>query len=347
MEAYEVVIVGPAGAERAGLELLLRDLGHVATGASYDEAPRAAAGRPDVILVLDRRGPEAASRTLAALDLPRAAPVLLMSGRIRRQIASLAPRRIPSDDRPRLRPETWLAPLSTLADEDLARLAAAGSVPAYEELHGRYDRALGRYCSSILRRSQDAEEAVQSTMLSAYQALRSGRVEDALKVRPWLFRIAHNQCVDMLRRRRGATEELPEAEPSREEEPLQLVARRVALRTLVRDLAALEEGQRIALVLRELGGLSHAEIATTLATTPARAKALILQAREALAAFGAGRDLPCDEVRRRLVEGDGRVLRSREMRAHLNDCPRCAAEAGSGGTRRASEGMPRAGLKAA
>ncbi len=60
--------------------------------------------------------------------------------------------------------------------------------------------ALHRYCASILRQSEDAEEALQSAMLAAYLALAGGGPRD-VAVRPWLYRIAHNQCVDMLRRR--------------------------------------------------------------------------------------------------------------------------------------------------
>ena len=179
---------------------------------------------------------------------------------------------------------------------------------------------LGRYCRSILRRREEAEEAFGSAMLNAYQALRENRAGgERLRVKPWLFRIAHNQCLDALRRRREV-EELGDHHASREDGPADRLAVRAELGLLVEDLRTLSEAQRSALVLREFGGLSHVEIAESLETTPARAKALILQAREALGVFRTGRDLSCTEVVRRVALGDGRVLRSREVVAHLRQC---------------------------
>ncbi len=322
MTSYEVLILGPAGPERSGLETLLGDLGHTAVGASYEESARKADRVWDLVLVLDRRPADTALRTLTALTLPRSSPVLLVTGGLTRLIAALARRRGP---RPRGggAVDRWDAPLDTLCDEALARLVAAGSVPAFEALHARYGEMLGRYCRSILRRREEAEEAFGSAMLNAYQALRENRAGgERLRVKPWLFRIAHNQCLDALRRRREI-DELGDQQASRDHGPADRLAVRAELGLLVEDLRTLSEAQRSALVLREFGGLSHVEIAQSLETTPARAKALILQAREALGVFRAGRDLSCAEVGRRVAGGDGRVLRSREVVAHLRQCARC------------------------
>jgi RNA polymerase sigma factor (sigma-70 family) len=324
MTSYEVLIVGPAGPERSGLKTLLADLGHAVTDASYEECARAADGPWDLVLVLDRRAPAAAAKTLTALDLPPSAPVLLVSGGLTRLIAALSRRIGPRPGGGASVRDRWGAPLSDLSDEELARLTAAGSVPAFEVLHRRYGETLERYCRSILRRPEEAEEAAQTTMLNAYQALRGGRTRGSeLRVKPWLFRIAHNQCLDALRRRRDL-EELGDQEPSPHQEPAQHLDSRAELGQLVDDLRTLGESQRSALVLRELGGLSHVEIAEALETTPARAKALILQAREALEAFRVGRALTCAEVAHRVGAGDRRVLRSREVAAHLRQCPECA-----------------------
>src|SRR6185437_4496389 len=77
------------------------------------------------------------------------------------------------------------------------------------------------------------------------------------------------------------------------------------------------------------------EIAVALGTTSGAAKQAIFEARTALLEFAEGRAAPCEEVRRRLSERDGRVLRNRRLRSHLRDCSSCDAFADAIGQRRA------------
>jgi hypothetical protein len=95
------------------------------------------------------------------------------------------------------------------------------------------------------------------------------------------------------------------------------------LRLLRLDLADLPERQRAALVLRELNGLSHAEIGQVLDLPTSGVKQALSDARNALFDSRDGRALACEEVRRKLSDGDGRVLRRRSVRAHLRSCPGC------------------------
>ena len=90
------------------------------------------------------------------------------------------------------------------------------------------------------------------------------------------------------------------------------------------DLADLPDRQRAALVLRELNGLSHAEIGVVLELSPGAVKQAIFEARSALFSCREGREMECHDVRRMLSDGDGRVLRGRGIRAHLRSCPDCA-----------------------
>src|SRR3954449_12122723 len=83
--------------------------------------------------------------------------------------------------------------------------AARGDFAAVYE---RHHQALYRYCRSILRHEQDAQDALQNTMARAISALQDERRE--IELRPWLFRIAHNEAISILRRRR-ATAELDDA----------------------------------------------------------------------------------------------------------------------------------------
>src|SRR5947209_15510128 len=94
--------------------------------------------------------------------------------------------------------------VSLLRDEGLARLIGNGSERAFAALYHRYHQQLYRYCRSMLRDDADAQDALQSTFTSAFAALRRGRRDAPL--RPWLFRIAHNESVSIMRRRRPQSE---------------------------------------------------------------------------------------------------------------------------------------------
>src|SRR2546425_1023408 len=79
------------------------------------------------------------------------------------------------------------------------------------------------------------------------------------------------------------------------------------------------------LLLHELTGLSHSEIATSLGISTQGAKQAIFHARRSLAELQGGRSLACEEVRRMISHRDGRIFRRRSVRAHLRDCRDCTA----------------------
>jgi RNA polymerase sigma factor (sigma-70 family) len=197
--------------------------------------------------------------------------------------------------------------------------AARGDGEVFAELYERHHQALYRYCRSILHHEQDAQDALQSTMTRAFAALQDERRDFPL--RPWLFRIAQNEAISLLRRRRpeGELDELAARDAPVEEQ----VSLRADLEILQRDLAALPERQRAALVLRELNGLSHREIGQVLGCTASSVKQSIFEARTELLHAREGREMSCDRIRRALSDGDGRVLRGGRMRAHLRACPAC------------------------
>jgi RNA polymerase sigma factor (sigma-70 family) len=218
-------------------------------------------------------------------------------------------------------------------DERLAQLVAGGSEPAFVALYESYYDQLYRYCRSIVRDDSDAQDAVQSTLTGAFAALRRGRRDAPL--RPWLFRIAHNESVSVLRRRRPE-EQLSELLPDRTGSTEDRVEQRERLALLMADLHALPERQRGALVMRELNDLSHEQIAIALRTSVGAAKQAIFEARRALLEFAEGRTMACEDIQRTISDADGRALRRRRVRAHLRDCPACAAFAAAIPARRAA-----------
>jgi RNA polymerase sigma factor (sigma-70 family) len=225
--------------------------------------------------------------------------------------------------------------LPRFGDERLARLAAHGSTRAFTAVYERYHQPLYRYCRSILRDDADAQDALQSTFTRALSALQRG--QRSAPLRPWLFRIAHNESISVLRRRRsgGGTDPLDGASippvPSAEDE----AGERARLGVLMGDLAALPARARNALVMRELTGLSHEDIAIALGISQGAAKQAIFEARRGLQECAEGRAMPCAEVCRAISDGDRRVLRGRRVRAHVRDCTSCAAFASAVETRQA------------
>ena len=210
------------------------------------------------------------------------------------------------------------ATLRIRSEGALRSRAARGDSAAFAAVYERHHQALYRYCRSILRHDEDAQDALQSTMARAYAALQNEQRD--FELRPWLFRIAHNEAISILRRRRE-TDELDEQPAPGELEDR--VSEREELRLLQLDLADLPERQRAALILRELNGLSHQEIGVVLELSTGAVKQAIFDARSALFSFREGREMACQDIRRMLSDGDGRVLRGRGVRGHLRSCPDC------------------------
>jgi RNA polymerase sigma factor (sigma-70 family) len=209
-----------------------------------------------------------------------------------------------------------------LSDERLAILAGTGSDPAFAMLYRRFDGPLHGYCLSIVKNPDDARDVLQSAWMKALVALRAQARK--APVRPWLFRIVHNEAIDLIRRRRGEeplidSDRLGGTAGGADEE----VEGRERMAEVVADLRGLPEGQRAALVMREWADLEYAEIALALATSEGNARQLVFSARSGLVESRAGRNESCDAIRLELAGADGRRLRNRRIRSHLDSCAAC------------------------
>jgi RNA polymerase sigma factor (sigma-70 family) len=207
---------------------------------------------------------------------------------------------------------------------------------AFERIYARHHQELYRYCFSILRSREDAEDALQATMAAALRALPGEKREIAL--RPWLFRVAHNEAISLVRTRRPAVElheESGPAAPSAEATH----AERDRRSRLVDDLRSLPERQSAAIVMRELSGLSYEEIGAALSSSEAAARQAVYEGRVALRTQEEGREMECESVRRALSDCDGRALKARKLKAHLDGCDGCRGFAASMERRRADLAM--------
>ncbi len=209
-----------------------------------------------------------------------------------------------------------------LSDAWLARQATEGDRRAFTAIYKRYHQDLYRFCLSIVSRPEDAQEALQNTMVKALRSL-PGEMRE-IRLKPWLYRVAHNESIDLLRRRREGPE-LDDSRASGAAEIAETVALRERLERLLIDLGALPERQRAALVMRELSGLDYEQIGEAFDTSASVARQTVYEARLSLCELEAGREMDCDQVTRQLSDADGRVTRRRDIQAHLRACADCRA----------------------
>jgi RNA polymerase sigma factor (sigma-70 family) len=205
-------------------------------------------------------------------------------------------------------------------DARLARRATGGDQGAFAVIFKRYHQELYRFCLSIVSRPEDAQDALQNTMVKALRSLPGE--ERQIELKPWLYRVAHNESIELLRKRRESVELQPERLTAAGE-PAETAALRERLRRLFDDLELLPERQRGALVMRELGDLDFEQIGEAFDTSSAVARQTVYEARLNLRQLEVGREMSCEQVARQLSEADGRVIRRRDIQAHLRACREC------------------------
>ena len=214
--------------------------------------------------------------------------------------------------------------LRAAPDERLVAALRRGDEKAFEAIYDRHHRALLGFCRHMLGSHEEAEDALQRVFVAAHRHLSDGTAHVNLK--PWLYTIARNRCLSMLRARRETLALDDVREPSGDGLALaDEVELGEDLKDLLGDIARLPDDQRAALVLAELGDLSQQEIATILDVRTDKVKALIFQAREALAGWRQARAASCGEICEQLSTLKGSALRRAPIRRHLAVCPACTA----------------------
>jgi RNA polymerase sigma factor (sigma-70 family) len=214
--------------------------------------------------------------------------------------------------------------LKLQGDEKLIAMARNGNPGAFEIIVDRYQGRLLGFCRQMLGSTEDAEDVLQEVFVNAYRAMLADERE--INLRPWLYRIARNRCLNHLRKPSADAQEsmdmVPEVEAASTAEK---VHNREEFRQIISDVNKLPETQRSALLLREMDALSYEEIADAMETTVPSVKSLLVRARISLAEASQARLLTCGEVRVELSEAaEGLRKVSAPVRRHVRECEECA-----------------------
>ena len=173
--------------------------------------------------------------------------------------------------------------------ELIARLQARDET-AFEELIRLYEKKIYALCVRMCGNAEDAEEAAQDTFLALWRGIDRFRQESALST--WIYRLASNACIDLMRRRRKSEGSvslddealfLDAADPA--PQPPQALEQREAQRLLQEGLMSLPAEYRSILLLREVEGLSYSEISETLELELGTVKSRISRGRTLLRNF--------------------------------------------------------------
>jgi RNA polymerase sigma factor (sigma-70 family) len=214
--------------------------------------------------------------------------------------------------------------LKLQGDERLIAMARSGNPGAFEAIVDRYQGRLLGFCRQMLGSTEDAEDVLQEVFVNAYRAMLADERE--INLRPWLYRIARNRCLNHLRKPTADAQESMDMVPVVEAaSTAEKVHNREEFRQLLADVGKLPETQRSALLLREMDALSYEEIALAMETSVPSVKSLLVRARISLAEASQARQLTCGEVRVDLAEAaEGLRKLSGPVRRHVRDCEECA-----------------------
>jgi len=178
-------------------------------------------------------------------------------------------------------PPAEAARIAAETDEQLALRARDGDREAFGTLISRYAASVRRVAQAVLGDPDDADDAAQDAFLAALVKLT--QYDEHRPFGPWLMRIVANAATDR-RRRRAVRRAEPLARDLRAGGPQpDVVTQRRSLGTRLREaLANLPERRRLAVVLFDVEGYSHAEIGRILNVPEGTVRSEVFQARRAL-----------------------------------------------------------------
>jgi RNA polymerase sigma factor (sigma-70 family) len=219
-----------------------------------------------------------------------------------------------------------------MRDSEVVAAIVAGDPGGLAAAYDKYADPLFKYCRTLLRDPADAADAVQDTFVIA--ATRLGGLRDPERLQSWLYAVARNECLRIVRARRGVSVLDEVLDVTDDSADISAEAERADLRALFEDAKdGLNPGEREVIELQLRAGLEAGEVADVLGVSRNHAHTLLSRAREQLeTCLGvllvgrAGRD-QCGELGAMLNGWDGRltVLLRKRLHRHIERCGTCTA----------------------
>lgn len=180
-----------------------------------------------------------------------------------------------------------------MSESELIKRCQQGDLEAFEQLIAAYEKKMINYCWRMLGNPSDAEDAAQEVFIKVFRFIESFTGQSFFST--WLYRIASNVCLDILRKKKrqpADTVSLYQSGAEGDEfvlpvednapSPYESAQLNEAQRALNTALAQLGEEQRRVIILRDIEGFSYEEIAAVMHVPPGTVKSRINRARKSL-----------------------------------------------------------------
>ncbi|SNX55123.1 sigma-70 family RNA polymerase sigma factor [Thermoanaerobacterium sp. RBIITD] len=161
---------------------------------------------------------------------------------------------------------------------ELLNLAKNGDINAFETVISNYQNYIYNIIFRIVGLKEDALDLTQETLIKAYINLNKFKGNSEFKT--WLYKIAVNVSLDFIRKKKGVEEQLNEISDLRT--PEDIVDERITREIILDELNKLQNDYKIALILRDIEGLSYSEISKITKASLGTVKSRISRARNIL-----------------------------------------------------------------
>lgn len=183
--------------------------------------------------------------------------------------------------------------MTEVSEKKIIEKVLGGDANAFEELVLRYEKTVYNLALRMVGDRDDASDMTQEAFIKAYGSLSSFRGDSKFSV--WIYRITTNVCLDFLRSKSRkqqvsltVSDDDEDAQldiPDPKADPEQQLIKKISMQSVEEGLKTLPDKQRQILVMRELGGMSYAEIGKALSIEEGTVKSRIFRARKRLCIF--------------------------------------------------------------
>ena len=184
--------------------------------------------------------------------------------------------------------------MTEVSEKKIIEKVLGGDANAFEELVLKYEKTVYNLALRMVGDRDDAFDMTQEAFIKAYGSLSSFRGDSKFSV--WIYRITTNVCLDFLRSKSRkqqvsltvSDDDDEDAQldiPDPKADPEQQLIKKISMQSVEEGLKTLPDKQRQILVMRELGGMSYAEIGKALSLEEGTVKSRIFRARKRLCTF--------------------------------------------------------------